>query len=102
MSDHGLFRLDGRTIVVFGAASGIGDAVARLSAQQGAGVVAVDVNADGAEAAAGRIRDAGFRAEASVCDITDATQVERLFDSLKDRPVDGVVCTPAINVRKPL
>src|SRR5262249_49493955 len=44
----------------------------------------------------------GCRADAAVCDITDGAQVDRLFDTLQGRPVDGVVCTPAINVRKPL
>lgn len=102
MKDDSLFRLDGRTIVVIGAASGIGEAVAHAAARQGGDVVAVDVKASGAEATASRLRDAGHRAEGRACDITSDEDVQRLFADLDGRPVEGVVCTPAINVRKPL
>lgn len=102
MKDDNLFRLDGRTIVVIGAASGIGEAVAHAAARQGGDVVAVDVKASGAEATASRLRDAGYRAEGVACDITSDEDVQRLFADLEGRAVEGVVCTPAINVRKPL
>lgn len=102
MKDDGLFRLDGRTIVVIGAGSGIGEAVANAAARQGGEIVAVDVQAAGAEAAAARLRDEGHRAEGLACDITDDRDVQRLFATLEGRAVEGLVCTPAINVRKPL
>jgi NAD(P)-dependent dehydrogenase (short-subunit alcohol dehydrogenase family) len=88
--------------VVIGAASGIGEAVARACARQGAEVVAVDVNAAGAEATAARIREAGGRADGATCDITSEADVAGLFASLEGRAVEGVACTPSINVRKPL
>lgn len=45
--DHArLFRLDGRTYVVLGAAAGIGEHVCRILAGLGAGLLCVDVDAD--------------------------------------------------------
>jgi NAD(P)-dependent dehydrogenase (short-subunit alcohol dehydrogenase family) len=102
MKDSALFRLDGRTVVVVGAASGIGEAVARLSAVQGAHVVAVDVNEAGAQRVAAAIGQAGGRADARTCDVTDASSVGRLFNGLDTLPLAGVVSTPSINVRKTL
>jgi NAD(P)-dependent dehydrogenase (short-subunit alcohol dehydrogenase family) len=101
MRDEGLFRLDGRTVVVVGAGSGIGEAVARASAAQGASVVAADLDGDAAERAAARIREAGGAARAVRCDITRPADVEALFADLSSS-LWGVVSTPSINVRKPL
>jgi NAD(P)-dependent dehydrogenase (short-subunit alcohol dehydrogenase family) len=102
MRDEGLYRLDGRTVVVIGAASGIGEAVAHAAARQGAEVVAVDVNETGARVVADRLAAAGHRVEGIGCDITLPADVDRLFASLEPRNVTGVVSTPSINVRKPL
>jgi NAD(P)-dependent dehydrogenase (short-subunit alcohol dehydrogenase family) len=55
-------RLEGRTAWVSGAASGIGEAVARLFAAEGANVVLVDVDRDRAEAVRLAIAEAGGRA----------------------------------------
>jgi NAD(P)-dependent dehydrogenase (short-subunit alcohol dehydrogenase family) len=102
MRDEAMFRLDGRTVVVIGSASGIGEAVVLACAGQGADVLAVDVNGDGAQNVAARVSAGGGRAEARTCDITDGAAVAALFASVADRAVGGIVCTPSINVRKPL
>ncbi|HUZ13187.1 MAG TPA: SDR family NAD(P)-dependent oxidoreductase, partial [Caulobacteraceae bacterium] len=59
----GMGRLEGRSAVVTGAASGIGRASALLFAAEGAGVVCVD-RAGEVEATAAAIREAGGRAVA--------------------------------------
>jgi NAD(P)-dependent dehydrogenase (short-subunit alcohol dehydrogenase family) len=102
MSD--IFRLDGRTIVTIGAGSGIGRAVAIGAARQGARSVCLDVNADTAASTAEEIRAGGGTADAAVCDITDAGSIEgSLADVLASTGrLDGVICTPSINVRKTL
>ena len=99
-----IFRLDGRTIVTIGAGSGIGRAVAVGAARQGARSVCLDVNADAAAATAEQIRSEGGSADAARCDITDAAETDRsLSDVLASTGrLDGVVCTPSINVRKTL
>ena len=99
-----MFRLDGKTIAVIGAASGIGRAVAIGAAEQGGYVVCLDVNTEGAAVTAAAITGAGGAADAGPCDVTNVTSVRDAIveaASKFDR-LDGVVCTPAINVRKPI
>ena len=52
---------EGKVALVTGAASGIGAATAQRFAQEGAAVVVVDMNRDGAEAVAELIRASGAR-----------------------------------------
>lgn len=96
------FRLDRRVVVVVGSGSGIGEAVARGAAAQGARVVSLDVNADLAAATAERILAAGGAADAGAVDITESAAVDAALDAVVSRlgRLDALVCTPAINVRK--
>ncbi|WP_228509683.1 GolD/DthD family dehydrogenase [Curtobacterium sp. VKM Ac-2884] len=66
----------GRTAVVTGGASGIGNAIARALAGRGARVAIVDVRADGATTAAAGLPGAGLHAGFG-CDVTDETSVAR-------------------------
>jgi NAD(P)-dependent dehydrogenase (short-subunit alcohol dehydrogenase family) len=104
MQDGSLFRLDGRTTAVIGAGSGIGEAVALGCARQGALVACLDVNREAAERVASQIAGESLEAESDWLDIRDAGAVEAAFDRLasKHGGVDAVICTPSINVRKPL
>jgi len=99
---NSLFSLENRVVVVVGAGSGIGEAVARGAAGQGAHVVCVDVKADTAEATAGRIRSDGGSGEAAALDIVDSAAVDAAIQHIAERNgrLDAMVCTPAINVRK--
>jgi len=69
-------RLEGKTAVVTGAASGIGRATAEAFAQAGARVVLGDVNEEGGGAAAGAIRTRGGTADFIRLDVTDPSSVE--------------------------
>ena len=104
MQAHDPFRLDGRVAAVVGAASGIGAAIALACARQGARVACLDRDWESAAALAGRITAAGAAAEAAALDIRDAAAVRAAFESLRDQhgSLDVAVCTPSINVRKPL
>src|SRR6186997_1326618 len=99
-----MFRLDGKTVAVIGAGSGIGEAVAIGVAQQGGHVICLDLNGDSAAATAATITKSGASADAGTIDITNVTSVrDALANSLHHRKaLDGLVCTPAINVRKPI
>ncbi len=99
-----LFRLDGKVVAVIGAGSGIGAAVAMAVGIQGGHAVCCDLQRDAAEATAAAIRAAGGRAESATLDITDEPGVTAALDDLVSRHgrLDGLVCTPAINVRKPI
>lgn len=50
----------GKTVLITGAASGMGRATAHLFAREGANVMATDMHAEGVEAVAQEIRDAGI------------------------------------------
>ena len=69
-------RLDGKSAVVTGAASGIGRATAEAFALAGAKVVLGDINEEGGEAAAGAIAVRGGNAEFIRLDVTDPASVE--------------------------
>ena len=86
-----LFSLKGKTAVVIGAASGIGEAIAAGFAKQHARVLAFDLNPDPAR-------------EIAALDITDGQGVDRtIADADRDHNgIDIVVCMPAVNVRKPI
>ena len=71
-------KLDGKTAVISGAASGIGRATAETLARAGAHVILADLNADAGEAAAAAIRAAGHGADFLSVDLTDAASIEAL------------------------
>jgi len=99
----GLFDLTGRTAIVIGAGSGIGEAIALGCANHGARVICLDVNEKAAQRAADQVAALGGAGEAGALDIRDADAVDRAFDEVERRHgVDIAICTPAMNVRKPI
>jgi NADP-dependent 3-hydroxy acid dehydrogenase YdfG len=73
-------RLDGTAALVTGASSGIGEATARVLASQGAAVAIAARRKDRLDALAREIRDAGGRALAVECDVTDQEQAIGLVE----------------------
>lgn len=87
-----LFSLRGKTAVITGAASGIGLAVARTFARQGAAVSIVDRDGAAAQVAADEIAASGGTAWALACDVADAASVGQAFQAIFARgPVDILV-----------
>jgi 3-oxoacyl-[acyl-carrier protein] reductase len=66
----------GKTIIITGAASGIGKATAFIFAREGANVVCADINGDGARQVADQIGSQGRKALALQIDVTSRAQVE--------------------------
>jgi NAD(P)-dependent dehydrogenase (short-subunit alcohol dehydrogenase family) len=99
-----LFRLDERVAVVIGAGSGIGEAVARGCARQGATVICVDLDPIAVADTAERIAALGPPADARAVDIRDGEALARSLEDVhrSHGRLDIVICTPGVNVRKPL
>ena len=75
-----LFDLAGRRAVVTGAATGIGEGIARLLAAAGAQVVIADIDTVGAQRVAGEIGGTAIE-----LDVTDAAACAQVLGSIGDR-----------------
>ncbi len=69
-------KLDGKTVVVTGAASGIGLATSETIAGAGASVVMADLSVDNGRREADRLRSAGFDTRFEVLDVSSAASVD--------------------------
>jgi NAD(P)-dependent dehydrogenase (short-subunit alcohol dehydrogenase family) len=74
--------LDGQAAIVTGAATGIGEAIARRLAKSGATVVVMDLNLAGAEAVAGSLGGGSFAIEA---DVSRDEAVRRAIQTVMER-----------------
>ena len=92
-------RLAGKIAVVTGSANGIGEAIVRLFAAEGASVYVTDVNGDAADAVAADLRAQGHNATALAVDVTrgqDVTHLIRTVGAAHSR-LDIVVNNAGIN-----
>lgn len=78
-------RFTGRVAVVTGAASGMGAAIGRQLAAEGAAVAVWDLNSAGAEAAAAAIAAAGGRSAAFMVDVSSADEVREAAGATAER-----------------
>ena len=86
------FRLDGKTAVITGAASGIGRAIALKFSCSGAMVRILDVNPGDATRVQKEIEGERGKASVHVCDVTDQAAVIRAFEEIANQgPVDILV-----------
>jgi NAD(P)-dependent dehydrogenase (short-subunit alcohol dehydrogenase family) len=78
-----MFRLDGKSAIVTGGGSGIGQSIALAFAAQGARVGVLDVDARAAEQTSATIAQHGGTALPLHCDVTDTTAVHRAFGAVE-------------------
>jgi len=77
-------RLEGKVVVVTGAAQGIGFGCAEMIGAEGAAVIVSDINVEKGEAAAAKIRDAGGRAAFVRADVASESDCARLMQAAID------------------
>ena len=95
-----MFDMTGKTALVVGAGSGIGEAASHGLAAFGARVFCADVDMEAAEKTAEAARAEGWRAEAVELDMTSSESVRAAGERVGTP--DALISTPSINVRKPL
>ncbi|HNR32341.1 MAG TPA: glucose 1-dehydrogenase [Candidatus Hydrogenedentes bacterium] len=78
-----MFDLTGKTALVTGASRGIGEAIAKGFAKQGASVVLCSRKQEGVDAVAQAIRADGGNAVAIACHVGKADQVDALFARIR-------------------
>lgn len=75
----------GKIVAITGAANGIGAATARLFAEAGANVVALDLNAEAVAAQAEKLQRAGYHCEGVPLDISDESAVQAHFAEIRQK-----------------
>ncbi len=97
-------QLEGKVVVITGAASGIGLATARLFAQEGARLLLGDVDEKAGRRAAGEIETGGGRADFVSTDVTSGADVQRLIDGAVERhgKLDVIFNNAGISMMKPI
>jgi NAD(P)-dependent dehydrogenase (short-subunit alcohol dehydrogenase family) len=77
-------RLEDKIALVTGGGAGIGRAISRTFAREGAHVIVADIDGDAAKETADQIVKANGAAEARTVDITDTAEVQALMAAIND------------------
>jgi NAD(P)-dependent dehydrogenase (short-subunit alcohol dehydrogenase family) len=97
-------RLEGRSAIVTGGASGLGECISHRLAEEGAVVAVADVDEPSAQLVAASIVKHGDDAEPMVVDVRQEGEVAAMVDAVVERTgaLDLLVCSAAIEVRATL
>lgn len=97
-------RMENKSGVVTGAASGLGREVALLFAAEGANVVIADVNETGAASVVNEITPAGGTALSVKCDVTNESDIESAIATVIDKfgRLDFMINNAGVQLEGPL
>jgi len=97
-----MWGMEGKIVIITGAANGIGRATATVFSAQGATVVLADVEQQQAEAAAHEIVASGGNATAIMCDVSQGESVRRLAQLVDEQfgRIDVLHANAAVQINK--
>jgi NAD(P)-dependent dehydrogenase (short-subunit alcohol dehydrogenase family) len=91
-------RFAGRTVLISGAAGGIGTAIAQRLAGEGAHVALADLSLAGAESVAQGLRAGGLRSSAHRLDVTSGPDVARVLDEVEGQAGQATMAVTAAGI----
>lgn len=94
------FSLQGKKVLVTGAGSGIGRAIAVAASQMGASIVMVDISKEGLEQTGALLDHPEYQHQQYVVDLTDSEAIGTLVESIDG--LDGLVNNAGIPNTRPL
>ena len=96
--------ISGHIAVVTGAASGMGEATAKLFASEGALVAAIDVNEEGLNRVVDEISSEGKSAKGWILDLSNGEEIKRVFDEIAEHfgGIDILVNNAGISIPSPI
>lgn len=96
-------NLGGKTVIVTGAASGIGRGIAEHLAARGATIAVLDCDVAAGEQTAAALRDANGNAVFMRCDVSEEREVKATMAEAIDQlgGIDGLVNNAGVNFTKP-
>ncbi len=96
--------IEGKVAVVTGAASGMGEATAKLFADEGARVAAIDINGDPLDRVVGEIEAAGRPVQGWTLDLADGDAIESVFGEIAAHfgGIDILVNNAGISIPSPI
>jgi len=96
--------ISGHIAVVTGAASGMGEATAKLFASEGALVAAIDVNEEGLNRVVDEISSEGKSAKGWILDLSDGEEIKRVFGEIAEHfgGIDILVNNAGISIPSPI
>ncbi len=96
-------RLEGRVAIVTGAARGIGEAVVRCFASEGASTVACDVNFQGVQSLSAELTARGYKIHPQEADVSRSDDVQRMVRAALEAfgKIDILVNNAGISPKKP-
>ena len=77
-----MFSLNGKSAIITGGGSGIGLAISKAFAKQGAHVSILEVDAQAGEKAAKEINKENGTAESYTCDVSQQAELKNIFDEI--------------------
>ncbi len=96
--------ISGKVAVITGAASGMGEATAKLFADEGAKVAAIDLNAEPLARVVGEIEAAGYPVRGWTLDLSDRASIKPVFDEIAAHfgGIDILVNNAGISIFTPI